>query len=220
MEADSQRLLGLAERFADSLRDLLVQTVTYEAPVVAVVADERVVVEPRDPDGRQTVIGLAVKGEHRLDLRFRFICRLDAPGDHLAIRQSQVWLQHAQDNNPLIRFDFDQDRPWGTAHVQVHAESAALGWLHAYTGKLRPPRVQELHIPVGGKRFRPTLEDVIEFAVNDLAVDPKDGWRTVIAAGREGWTERQTAAAVRDWIRRDPVAARTMLRSLLVDETA
>ena len=72
------------------------------------------------------------------------------------------------------------------AHIHVHAHrdglSHALGKTGSKTkrGKARAearevPRMADLHFPVGGHRFRPCLEDVLEMLVTELGVDHPDG---------------------------------------------
>jgi hypothetical protein len=55
--------------------------------------------------------------------------------------------------------------------------------------------MESLHLPVGGDRFRPCLEDVIEFLVVECRFDCQVGWRTVLEAGRERWRRMQTRTA-------------------------
>lgn len=58
--------------------------------------------------------------------------------------------------------------------------------------------VSSLHVPLGGSRFRPCLEDFVQFLIYECAFDSCDGWRTVVEDGRERWRRRQAAAVVRD----------------------
>lgn len=60
------------------------------------------------------------------------------------------------------------------------------------------PRMSDLHFPVGGSRFRPCLEDILDMLVRELGVDHQPGWRDALADGRERWRRMQTAAVVRD----------------------
>ena len=59
-------------------------------------------------------------------------------------------------------------------------------------------RVSDLHFPVGGSRFRPCLEDVLDMVVRELGVDHQSDWRNALAVGRERWRRMQAAAVVRD----------------------
>jgi hypothetical protein len=68
--------------------------------------------------------------------------------------------------------------------------------------------LSRLHLPVGGRRYRPTLEDVIEFLVTEKLAEPRDGWRAVVDAQRCHWETIQLKAAVR----RNPQAAAEVLR--------
>jgi hypothetical protein len=56
-----------------------------------------------------------------------------------------------------------------------------------------------LHIPVGGARFRPCIEDVVQSIAEDLRVDMLPTWRAAVEGGRQRWRERQVRATVRDW---------------------
>lgn len=58
-------------------------------------------------------------------------------------------------------------------------------------------KLRDLHLPVGGKRFRPSLEDVIEFVILEGMADGRPGWDAAVAAGRARWEERQLKAMVR-----------------------
>jgi hypothetical protein len=55
-----------------------------------------------------------------------------------------------------------------------------------------------LHIPVGGSRFRPCLEDLVQFLIQECRFDSRENWRKYVEAGRERWRRRQLAAATRD----------------------
>jgi hypothetical protein len=66
------------------------------------------------------------------------------------------------------------------------------------------------HLPVGGRRYRPTLEDMVEFLITERLARPKRGWKRAIADGREEFRKKQLRAA----IRRDPDTARDALEKL------
>src|SRR5690606_9032915 len=70
-------------------------------------------------------------------------------------------------------------------------------------------KLRDLHLPVGGKRFRPSLEDVIEFVILEGMADGRPGWEAVVAEGRALWEERQLKALVR----RSPETAAESLRA-------
>lgn len=214
-DADPDLILE-AERFADDIADLLERTVSDQPPVRALAVGGRVLVAPFAEDGDQRAdIPLGVRGKHRIDLRFDFRCSWDFARKFLAVESSRFALKLPHLGEPLIRFDYLSSHTWSPAHVQVHAESSALGYLHAFTGTMKPPKVQALHIPVGGRRLRPSLEDVIDFAIHDLAVDAKSGASDRIAEGRSRWKRLQVNAAIRDVIKYDPDTAPEELRATI-----
>lgn len=60
------------------------------------------------------------------------------------------------------------------------------------------PRLDELHFPLGGHRFRPCLEDVLEMLVEEFGVDCNLEGRETLRKGREHWRRRQVGTVVRD----------------------
>ena len=206
-------LTETAGEFAAEVGDLLRRTVVDEPPVGAQVAGERVVVGAFDEDGNTVDMPLTIQGEHRLDLRVSFRCIFDYTGAFLAIDQSEFALLVPAVRHPVVRFDYDRDRAWASAHVQLHAESSAVGFLRAHAGKTS--ETWRLHLPVGGRRFRPSLEDVIEFAIAEFNVDKRDGYSQRIEEGRRRWRRLQAKAAIRDVIRDDPTLGPDELREAI-----
>ncbi|MEX2620204.1 MAG: hypothetical protein WD250_08290 [Egibacteraceae bacterium] len=215
MSSVDPALADEAQRFADEIADLLARTVSENPPIRALARNDRVVVAPFDDRGETVTIALSVAGDHRLELLVEFLCTWDFAGRYLAIEQSEFALKMPHLREPLIRFDYVRDHSWAPAHVQLHAESSALGWLHAFTGTRKPPKVQELHLPVGGRRLRPSLEDVIDFAIRDLAVDAQPNAAERIAEGRARWRRVQVKALIRDVIKDDPATAPAELHRVI-----
>jgi hypothetical protein len=204
-------LLAAAEGFADDLAALLNATVTTQAPVRALAVGPRLVVAPFAEDDvvpiPMTVRGVA--GQVRLHVSYRL--GWDSARRFLAVEYSQFALALAFVREPFIRFEYVRGaHAIPDAHVQVHADSGALGYMLALAGRADAPKVQTVHIPVGGKRFRPCLEDVIELAVHELGVDGHPGWEAYLDASRREWRRFQLAAAVRD----DPDTAARVLAEL------
>jgi hypothetical protein len=77
------------------------------------------------------------------------------------------------------------------AHWQVHAERGALSHLlsrayeHDPRSVPRPHDLSSLHIPVGGERFRPCLEDVLQFLITNCGIDSVPGWDAPVLSGRD-----------------------------------
>lgn len=211
MTPDSN-LLAVAQDFANELADLLHQTVVSDPPIRAQVLGERVLVGAINEEGESVDLPLLIAGERRLDLRISFRCTYDYTGRFLAIEQSEFALLLPTVRHPVVRFDYVRARPWGSAHVQLHAESSAIGFLRAHAGK--PSETWRLHLPVGGRRFRPSIEDVIEFVIREFAVEAQEGWQQRIDEGRRRWGRLQTQAAIRDAIKNDPHSATALRASI------
>ena len=70
--------------------------------------------------------------------------------------------------------------------------------------------MQDLHFPVGGHRFRPALEDVLEMLIDEFGVDKSGDTLERLQAARVRWRRTQTRAAARD----APGAAAESLRAM------
>lgn len=137
-------------------------------------------------------------------LRVSFTCELDAEGEHMAVKKSTFGLflkvLAKKKPRPLVRVEYERDQTPDTpnAHVHLHAVSQELGWLRGGAGQPFK-EMQDLHFPVGGRRFRPTVEEFLFFLhreelFTDWAVE---GWRTNLKASQGDWEERQAKATVR-----------------------
>ncbi len=73
------------------------------------------------------------------------------------------------------------------------------------------PRLQEIRFPVGGKRFRPTIEEFLLFLHRERLFRDwiRPGWRSTVDASLVEWETRQA----RSTVRRLPDAAVDQLRS-------
>lgn len=112
---------------------------------------------------------------------------------------------------PVFRVEFDRDRgvepsdletgrhARNAAHVQIHGASPELSYIHGRNGLPKVRTLEDHHFPVGGRRFRPTLEDFIEFIyLEQLVPNLHQGWREVINKHRSDWLDIQLKAAVRE----------------------
>ena len=108
-----------------------------------------------------------------------------------------------------IRYDYER-RPsneYPEAHLHVHGYSEALAGLVKAGWGDRPS--SRLHLPVGGRRFRPCLEDIIEFCIVEKLVEPqRKNWKEVLDDHRDEFYRKQLKTVVR----RDPQAAISVLR--------
>lgn len=149
-------------------------------------------------------------------LGFSMDQQLDRSGQFLKTTGSKITVWSKIDKTPLVRLEYDAAmRSAPIAHWQVHAERGAMSFLlgraHLRDSSrvAKPHDFSSLHFPLGGERFRPCMEDVIQFLVHDCGVDALPGWQEVIEAGRESWRRMQLKSAVRDapedaaWVLRD-----------------
>ena len=70
-----------------------------------------------------------------------------------------------------------------------------------YGSSGRPaPDLHALHFPVGGRRFRPTLEEFLLFLDRENLFDNwKAGWRLKVLDSLDVWERRQAAATARQF---------------------
>lgn len=137
----------------------------------------------------------------------------DEEGKYIQVNSSVIAIHldtTADDQQPtyaeLLHIDYERDKPDGypEAHIQVHARSDAWDQVFPHRG------LEKLHLPVGGRRYRPSLEDIIEFLIRERLVMPARGADAVLNDARNQFHKKQLRAA----IRRDPQTARDYLSSL------
>ena len=150
-------------------------------------------------------VALHVGGEHLADMYLSFGLSLDRSGEYLKTVRTDLALKSVLDNTPLARLDYRADMNRApVTHWNIHAERGAFSHLLARAHAVDPERVSRphalssLHFPVGGERFRPCLEDFLQFLVEECGVDSVDGWSEVVNRGRQQWRRRQLRSTVRD----------------------
>lgn len=195
------------DRFADDVTSTL-QAVLGEKDVElqATMLDERFTVSTPEPSG----ITLCVDRKPLLRLAVKFECGWDSKDEFVAVDTAEFHVFTLRDREALFRYEFVRNMrsPIPCAHLQIHGHRDALAYAMTRAGKRTtrskrradgaPPRMDELHFPLGGARFRPALEDVLQMLVEEFGVDAVDGWRKHLAQGRERWRRIQTRAVVRD----------------------
>ncbi len=182
--------------------------------------EHELVVQQRPADG----VALTVDGHTVLRLRLTYRCGWDDSRRFVAVRWSSVAVHAEGTAEPLFRYDYGAttDDRIPAAHLNVHGHRDELVFAmmaSGYRGRGRPrsanirrgrvPRVATLHFPLGGHRFRPAFEDVVEMLVREFGLDVLPGWEQALRSGRRRWRDVQLRAAVRD----DPaVAAEVLVR--------
>ncbi len=157
---------------------------------------------------------LHVEGRPLLRLLVTYQCTWDHRGAYLAVDKSSVEVLAPGTTEPLFRYDYLRNaNRVACAHLQVYAHRDALTWAMSAAGTrsrrsrrrinaadegTRLPRLGDLHFPLGGARFRPCLEDILQMLADELGVDMDSGAHDALADGRQRWRLDQLAAAVRD----------------------
>lgn len=212
----SRRLKGLerqAKAFAGELTEVLNGTVT-DGIRLNVYMDERgraVVgyrISQRNPLG--TPIPLTTsRAPAKLHLSVLHTLDLDESGKDLITSRSTYTLEGAEAGASIFTYDYVREPPneYPEAHLHLHGASDALQNLLS-VGNRDADKPADFHLPVGGRRYRPCLEDIIEFCVLERLVKPRDGWQAAVERGRSRYYELQLQAAVR----RDPEHAAATLR--------
>ncbi len=159
--------------------------------------------------GRIPLFQKGMQGDHYLELKVEFEVMLDPDESNLSVHESAfgLWIQPGQPEKkkptrgkprPVFRIEYDRDasrKP--AAHVHLHAESSDWGWIYGKAG-LPMQRVQQIHFPVGGRRYRPSVEDLLTFLDRErIFNDWRPGWEEVVEKSRSLWEERQLRSAVK-----------------------
>jgi hypothetical protein len=150
-----------------------------------------------------------------LRLSVDYKCVLDGHGKWMAISKSLIHVFVEPDGRePLFRYEFDRDNTAKvpSAHIQFHGKHPELETAMRECGEStdrakarkrgrRAVYLHDLHFPVGGPRFRPALEDVLEMLIEEFGVKPVGSVaaaRRALEDGREDWRRKQVATVVRD----------------------
>ncbi|MGO1544492.1 MAG: hypothetical protein ACTHXA_09155 [Gulosibacter sp.] len=174
-----------------------------------------------DPNG----IELQVDQKTRMRLEIDLQLIPDSRGRWLKVLRSSYAVVPEGAGNPFFRYDYLSD-PHGIpgAHINVHAHrddliAALIPRGKSPRSKRRRkdfvesgslPRVSAFHFPVGGARFRPSLEDILEVAIDEFGLDCREGYLDALMDGRRRFRLRQLAASIRD----SPEHASEALREL------
>ena len=131
-----------------------------------------------------------------MDVSYRL--SLDDEGKYLTVVSSYVGIYASEDpESMLCHVDYERSKHgYPEAHLQVGGHSPALAaW--RLTGGAKDKPLHDLHFPVGGRRYRPALEDVIEFLIAEKLTEPRAGWQRVLDKSRDDFRRLQLRAAIR-----------------------
>ena len=135
-------------------------------------------------------------------------------GRDLSIKSSKFELRVG--TAPGVRFEYERDNKGApTAHIH-HSGVAGLlspALMKSFFGmknSRKKGRIEDIHFPVGGRRFRVSVEEYFSFLFKECGFHARPGWEGALHASRQEWLETQLAAAVAD----NPYVAAATLRSL------
>ncbi len=208
-------LLRQARDFAGELSELLNGTVTDGVRLTASLDLRGTAVvgyctTRKQPLGKPVDLTTS-RSPARLCLHLIQSLRLDEAGRHMATTRSTYTLQTARDSSAVLTYDYTREpaNQYPAAHLHVQGEASSLQQMLNACGHPRR-RPVDLHLPVGGRRFRPSLEDLIEFCILEDLVTPRSGWQDELDASRDRFHTQQLRAAVR----RNPEEAASVLRDI------
>jgi hypothetical protein len=148
-------------------------------------------------DGAAVPIALLFGGERTAELLVQIRLIADSYAHYPAVSKSTFELRVKK--NPILRLDFSKDHHTVPGcHWNVHAERGLATALLVRQPKRHSGEFSKVHIPVGGVRGRPCLEDFLQMLITEFNFDSVPGAMAAIEAGRVRWRKRQLAAMVRD----------------------
>ncbi|MDE0236267.1 MAG: hypothetical protein OXN95_03465 [bacterium] len=219
----TKSLEAQARQFASDISDLLNNTVTDGIRIsTATTPGGRAVmgrgVTDKSPDPKPIPISPSDK-KAAVFLYLLHSYEFDPEGVYLTMTQSTMSLYTSpdmEDDQLIVGIDYARNpgNQFPGAHLHVAGQRDDLDAV--YLGDARKTRkLRDLHFPVGGKRFRPSLEDLVEFMITEEMVEPRPGWEQEVKKHRARWEAIQLKAAVR----RNQKDAATALREAGWDVT-
>ena len=145
------------------------------------------------------------KATARVFLDLCYMLKLDTE-NRLTTVQSQIQLKVLDDASSqsanssiqsVLTYDYTQnpDNDYPRAHLHFDGNSVILDKLLNIT-HVPDKKSADLHIPVGSPRFRPCLEDVIEFCIVEGLVTPDPDWQLCLNRSRKKYLDDQLRSAI------------------------
>lgn len=205
-------LQSLARSFADSITGLLNATITDGlrlSPVVAGGRKELVFLGfklTKDNLVAKEAFPLNSFSRQSLFMSVYFRLELDPEGRYLTVGSSSFGVYESADvrsgSGALFRYEYERNKADGYPEAHLHARC---DW------ELGGVPARSTHLPLGDRRYRPCLEDVVQYLIVEGACSPRnEQWRATLDVTRNEFHERQFRAA----IRRSPDLARAALAEL------
>ncbi len=206
---------GFAQEVTTLLNATITDGVTFSAvigrPSGALVLGRGVTKTNLDPQAVPLTLG---RRDPSAWLWVAFVLGPDPEGEHLTVYKSGFALYVDPDRDQMmLHYDYEREpaHSYPPAHVQVHGVAQHLSDLSERRSGQRKD-LQDFHFPVGRRRYRPSIEDVVKFSITEDLADARPRWRDAVLESRSRWEDRQLRAAVRrnpgpalDQLRRDGV---------------
>ena len=212
MTTQSRR--ALVHEFVGTLNEVLVGAIDTPARFVATDSRDneqafvRIVGRHSDPAaGLPLLRATDAPSDAALFLNAHYTVEIGPTGSRLRVASSLVGLWAdvtggRKRPRPLVRVEYDRSglgRGRAAAHVHLHANSPEFAWLYGSSGRPAPD-LHSLHFPVGGRRFRPTLEEFLLFLDRERLFDNwKAGWKPKVLDSLEVWERRQARTTARQF---------------------
>lgn len=180
-----------AQDFAARLEDTINRALPGDAQIRASRHGTRVRVFNVDQAGQPAPLPLFCNGKHLASWQMTMLTTTSKDERYLKIDSQRLSLFPVWEDGPIVRLEYEaRARTIPAAHWQFHAERGALSFILARTHDAGsaanvPHSLSKLHLPVGGRRFRPGVEDFVEFLVRECGFDSQPGWEEALAGGRE-----------------------------------
>ena len=184
------------EEFGQETAELLLATLPGlpDPPVQILRRENRSLIGPLG----SKPLPLYANGKHLGDMKISIACELDSVGQYLAVQESTFNLVAVLDRAPVLRIYYRRETRCGRPLTCTFTATAAHCLLLSQAGHDSPHDMSSLHLPLGGNRFRPCLEDFTQFLICECRFYAQPGWQKHVEAGRERWRCRLAAAVVRD----------------------
>jgi hypothetical protein len=190
------RLARASADFAAGLTRLLNSTVADGASVWCVSSGDTMVIDCGDRTSDRPIRLRTAPGAHLwLDVKATLFA--DEAG-YLTVGKSTWALSGGRNaESTFLHYDYERGKEgYAEAHLQVVNRVPELEEYLSAVGR-RKSRMQHLHLPVGGRRFRPALEDLIEFLIDERMVEAKPDSRPILERSRAAYQDIQLLAAIR-----------------------
>ncbi|MCB4208783.1 hypothetical protein [Arthrobacter sp. UM1] len=199
-----------ARRFSDELAATLSAFTGKAVNCELKRLEDRFIITEEDAQG----VPLPIRDDNGLSVSIVYKCEQDSQRAFLAVRESSIKVHGSlkPGKDPLFRYEYEDGKSGGlpSAHLHVHAHRDQMSLLLGIAGlnggraraSLKKPasagRMSTLHFPVGGPRFRPALEDVLQMVSTEFGIKPGSEWSKVLVNSRIRYRRSQTAAVIRD----------------------